>query len=194
MTQGIDLIVGLGNPGQAYTGTRHNAGFLFLDALLEGAGVELRRESRFSAQIARLAIDDKTVWLLAPATFMNHSGEAVVKFAHYYRIAPEQILMVHDDLDLPPGTVRLKQGGGDGGHNGLQDVISRLGSREFVRLRIGIGHPGDSSQVVSYVLKKAPAGEQTLIDGAIQNARAHIGDIVHGRYQQVMNVLHTHGA
>lgn len=192
MTQGISLIVGLGNPGPEYSETRHNAGFRFLDALLPGSDQILRAESKFSANIARLACGPKQVWLLQPVPFMNHSGEAVAKFSHYYKIPADDILVVHDELDLPPGTVRLKLGGGDGGHNGLSDITARLGTSHYARLRIGIGHPGSSSQVVSYVLKKAPLAEETLIEAAIKAAASHIVDIVHGHFQRVMNVLHTH--
>ena len=192
MAHGISLIVGLGNPGPSYADTRHNAGFRFLDALLRQSGGGLKQESRFAGGVGRIALAGREVWLLAPTTFMNHSGEAVGKFARFYKIPPAEILVAHDDLDLPPGTVRLKLGGGHGGHNGLRDVIPHLGTNEFARLRIGIGHPGSSAQVTPYVLKKAPAAEQSLIDAAIDNAVAHIGDIVGGEFERVMNALHTH--
>ncbi|MHB8534324.1 MAG: aminoacyl-tRNA hydrolase [Sulfuricaulis sp.] len=192
MTQGILLIVGLGNPGADYAETRHNAGFRFLDVLRDASGGKLRAESRFAANVGKLAISGQDVWLLEPQTFMNASGDSVAKFAHYYRIPVAGILVVHDDLDLPPGTARLKIGGGDGGHNGLADVTEKLGSSDYARLRIGIGHPGSTAQVVSYVLKKAPPAEQTLIDAAIQNARTHVADIVQGQFHKVMNSLHTH--
>ncbi len=191
MAQGISLIVGLGNPGAEYADTRHNAGFRFLESLLAGTNQTLRPESRFSARAAKLAIAGREVWLLEPQTFMNHSGEAVSKFAHYYKIPVAEILVAHDELDLLPGTVRLKVGGGDGGHNGLSDVTEKMGSADYARLRIGIGHPGSAAQVVSYVLKKASATDQTLIDAAIASAKEHIADIVHGQMQKVMNSLHT---
>ncbi len=191
MSQGISLIAGLGNPGPEYALTRHNAGFRFLDALLQGRG-QWRHEPRFAARTARLVLGDGERWLLCPEAFMNHSGEAVARFAHYYKIPPEQILVAHDDLDLPPGAVRLKHDGGDGGHNGVADVIAQLGTREFHRLRIGIGRPATSAQVVSFVLKKAPAAERTLTDDAMQDALRHIEEIVQGQFQKVMNVLHTH--
>ncbi len=192
MTQGISLIVGLGNPGAEYAETRHNAGFRFLDMLSDAAGERLRNESRFLANVGKLNVSGRDVWLLEPQTFMNRSGDAVSRFAHYYKIPAAEILVVHDELDLPPGTVRLKVGGGDGGHNGLSDVTAKLGSSDYARLRVGIGHPGSSAQVVSYVLKKAPATEQALIDAAIAGARAHVADIVHGQFQKVMNSLHMH--
>jgi len=187
----ISLIVGLGNPGPEHAETRHNAGFRFLEAIAVDVGGEFRRERKFTAQVADGQVDGRRVRLLAPQTYMNLSGDAVTGFAHYYKIPVENILVVHDDLDLPPGTVRLKRGGGAGGHNGLVDVIVKLGSPDFLRLRIGIGHPGSSRQAVSYVLKKAPAAEQDLIDAAIQSARERLKDIVAGRYEAVMNVLHT---
>lgn len=192
MVQGISLIVGLGNPGAEYAGTRHNAGFRFLDVLLDATGEKLRTESRFVGNVGKITLTGKDVWLLEPQTFMNHSGDSVAKFAYYFKIQAAEILVAHDDLDLPPGTVRLKVGGGDGGHNGLADITEKLGTSDYVRLRIGIGHPGNAPQVVSYVLKKAPLVEQTLIDAAIVNAKTYVADIVHGEFQKVMNRLHTH--
>ncbi len=192
MSQGISLIVGLGNPGAEYAETRHNAGFRFLDVLLDAADEKLRAESRFTANAGKITISGKDVWLLEPQTFMNHSGDSVSRFANYYKIPASEILVAHDDLDLPPGTIRLKVGGGDGGHNGLSDITEKLGTSDYVRLRIGIGHPGNAAHVVSYVLKRAPAAEQTLIDAAIKHGKAHLTDIVHGEFQKVMNSLHTH--
>lgn len=185
------MIVGLGNPGPEYAGTRHNAGYWFVDALLDKLGGSLRPETRFRGRTARVSVAGREVWLLEPDTFMNHSGEAVSRLAHYYKIPIEEILVVHDELDLPPGTVRLKRGGGDGGHNGVADTIASLSGREFLRLRVGIGRPASSSQVVSYVLRKAPETEQRLIETAIHDALAHIDDIVEGNVQKVMNALHT---
>lgn len=191
MTDGVTVIAGLGNPGTEYTATRHNAGFWFLDAVLAHAGAARKFESRFRAGVARGQIAGRPVWCLRPETWMNHSGEAVAAFLAYYRIAPEQLLVAHDELDLPPGTVRLKRGGGAGGHNGLTDIIERLGSRDFARLRIGIGHPGSARQVSGYVLRRAPASEQQLIEAAIADACAQIEDIVLGHHERVMNVLHA---
>lgn len=191
MAEGITLIVGLGNPGTEYTGTRHNAGFRFLDSLLARTGGRLRDERKLKGRLGRVAITNSYVWLLAPMTYMNNSGEAVVKCAHYYRIAPQQILVVHDELDLPLGTVRLKQGGGYGGHNGVCDIATRLGSADFLRLRIGISRPGSSDETVSHVLRKAPPVEQELINAAMDRALNHIDDIINGRYQRVMTALHT---
>jgi PTH1 family peptidyl-tRNA hydrolase len=191
MAQGISLIVGLGNPGPDYADTRHNAGFRFLDTLLSGTGVALRHESRFHGEAGKFAVAGREVWLLKPMTFMNHSGDSVAALARFYQIAPAEILVVHDELDLPPGTVRLKVGGGDGGHNGLTDVTEKLGAPDYVRLRLGIGHPGTAAQVVSYVLKRAPKAEQALIDEAIERAWTYVNDIVHGEFQRVMNALHA---
>ena len=188
----VSLIAGLGNPGAEYAGTRHNAGFRFVDAVLAEFGGSLRPEGRFSGRAARITIGGREVWLLEPDTFMNHSGEAVSRLAHYYKIPVENILIVHDEMDLAPGTVRLKRGGGDGGHNGVADIAEKLGGREFLRLRIGIGRPATGAQVVSYVLRRAPVAEQELIDSAIHDALGHVEEIVHGHAQKAMNALHTH--
>ena len=184
---GIDLIVGLGNPGAEHAGTRHNAGFQFLSAL-DGT---LRYQSKYRAEVGEARIAGRRVWLLAPQTYMNLSGTAVAGFARFYKIDPLHILVAHDELDLPAGTVRLKSGGGAGGHNGLADIIAKLGAREFQRLRIGIGHPGDRSRVTAHVLRKAPVAEQELIDAAIAEAVRHIEDIVAGKYEHVMTRLHS---
>jgi peptidyl-tRNA hydrolase, PTH1 family len=189
--QGISLIVGLGNPGPEYAETRHNAGFRFLDALLSGSNVSLRRESRFNGDAARFAIDGRELWLLAPQTFMNKSGESVAKFANYYKIPAAEILVAYDEIDLLPGAVRLKVGGGTAGHNGLTDIVEKLGSPDCARLRIGVGHPGSAAQVASYVLKRASASERELIDDAIARARGQMPDIVRGEFQKVMNALHV---
>ncbi|OGI41902.1 MAG: aminoacyl-tRNA hydrolase [Candidatus Muproteobacteria bacterium RBG_16_64_11] len=191
MTQGISLIAGLGNPGPGYADTRHNAGFLFVDALVAGRA-DWRHDARFGGRCARVTVAGHELWLLCPDGFMNHSGEAVGRLARYYKIPPGQILVVHDDLDLPPGAVRLKFGGGDGGHNGVADVIEQLGTNEFHRLRIGIGRPSSSADVVTYVLKKPSGADRVLIDNAIQDALAQIDAIVHGQMQKAMNALHTH--
>ena len=194
MAPGITLIVGLGNPGTEYADTRHNAGFRFIEALLAGSGATLHGERQFSARLGRIRIADRELWLMTPTTFMNHSGEAVASFARYYKFLPEQILVVHDELDLPVGAVRLKLGGGDGGHNGVHDIALQLDSPEFVRLRLGIGRPSPSADATSYVLKKPPAAERELLDAAIHAGLGHIDDIVHGRYQKVMNLLHSHSS
>lgn len=192
MAQGISLIVGLGNPGKTYAETRHNAGYRFMEVLLRSVGGNLKAEKRFAGEACRVRLADRDVWLLKPSTFMNGSGDAVTGLSRFYKISPENILVIHDDLDLSPGTVRLKSGGGHGGHNGLRDIMGKMGSREFRRLRIGIGHPGAAHQVESYVLKKASLAEQQQINAAIDAALIQIDEIVRGNYEQVMNDLHSH--
>lgn len=167
----IKLIVGLANPGAEYAATRHNAGAWYLDLLAERYKQSLKEESKFFGYTARFNQEGDDVRLLVPTTFMNLSGKSVAAMATFYRIAPEEILVAHDELDLPPGVAKFKQGGGHGGHNGLKDIISKLGNdANFHRLRIGIGHPGDRNKVVGFVLGTPPAGEQNLIDGAIGEA------------------------
>jgi len=163
----LRLIVGLGNPGRDYEETRHNAGFWFCARLAQEWGVSLSFESRFHGILGRSA---RNVWLLLPQTFMNRSGQAVGALARFHRIEPAEILVVHDELDIPPGQLRLKFGGGMGGHNGLKDISSHLGTQDYWRLRIGIGHPGDRSEVVNYVLKPPRREEQAEIDSAIERA------------------------
>lgn len=163
----LRLIVGLGNPGRDYEETRHNAGFWFCARLAQEWGVSLSFESRFHGILGRSA---RNVWLLLPQTFMNRSGQAVGALARFHRIDPAEILVVHDELDIPPGQLRLKFGGGMGGHNGLKDISSHLGTQDYWRLRIGIGHPGDRSEVVNYVLRPPRREEQAEIDSAIERA------------------------
>ena len=162
------LVVGLGNPGPEYTDTRHNAGFWFCERLADELGARFSAESRFHGLVARSG----DVHLLMPQTFMNRSGQAIGALARFYRIPPAEILVVHDELDIPPGQLRLKCGGGNGGHNGLKDTQAHLNTPDFWRLRIGIGHPGDRNQVVGFVLKPARREEQLLIDEAIDRALA----------------------
>jgi len=190
LSQGISLIVGLGNPGKQYSDTRHNAGFRFLDLLLSRVGGSLKTEKKFDADCAQVRIADHEVRLLEPHTFMNLSGQSLQAYANFYKIPTTEILVVHDELDLEPGIVRLKKGGGAGGHNGLKDIIQRMG-KDFMRLRIGIGHPGTASQVSNYVLKKAPAAEQQLIDEALHEGLDYINDIIKGEFEYAMNHLHT---
>lgn len=164
------LIVGLGNPGAEYTETRHNAGFWFCERLARKLGVPFSYESRFDGFVAHAR--ETGMRLLMPQTYMNRSGQAVGALARFYRIAPADMLVVHDELDLPPGQLRLKFGGGLGGHNGLKDITAHCGTQDYWRLRIGIGHPGDRNQVVSYVLKPPRREEFELIDGALDRALA----------------------
>jgi len=162
------LIVGLGNPGAEYFETRHNAGFWFCERLAQDLGVSLNHESRFHGFVGRSR--DANVWLLLPQTFMNRSGQSVLALAQFYRILPSEMLVVHDELDIPPGQLRLKFGGGLGGHNGLKDITSRLSTQDYWRLRIGIGHPGDKNEVANFVLNRPRREEQTEIDTAIDRA------------------------
>ncbi|WP_300003097.1 aminoacyl-tRNA hydrolase [uncultured Cedecea sp.] len=167
----IKLIVGLANPGAEYAATRHNAGAWYVDLLADRHNQPLKEEAKFYGYTARLNIAGEDVRLLVPTTFMNLSGKAVSAMANFYRIQPEEILVAHDELDLPPGVAKFKLGGGHGGHNGLKDIISKLGNNPgFHRLRVGIGHPGDKNKVVGFVLGKPPLSEQKLIDDAIDEA------------------------
>jgi len=183
-------VVGLGNPGPKYAETRHNAGFWFVDQLARAHGAVLRAENKFSGEVARIAAPRGECWLLKPMTYMNHSGRSVAALCNFYRIAPTELLVVYDELDLAPGTVRLKSGGGHGGHNGMRDICGALGSRDFHRLRIGIGHPGHKEAVVGYVLSRPGKAEQEAIDQGIGEALRHWDLIQAGEMQQVMNVLH----
>ena len=189
----LTLIVGLGNPGPTYARTRHNAGFDFLDELARRTGASLRREARHHAELARASIGGTDVWLLKPMTYMNLSGQAVGSVAGFYRIPPESILVAHDELDFPPGTVRLKEGGGAGGHNGLRDLIARMGA-DFWRLRIGIGHPGDRDAVLDYVLGRPPAAEAGLIHAAVLAAADTVPVMLADGAQKAMSHLHVRGA
>ncbi|ABR74771.1 peptidyl-tRNA hydrolase [Actinobacillus succinogenes] len=167
----IKLIVGLGNPGDKYADTRHNAGEWLIDRLSRRFNFTLKDEAKFFGKTARTVIDGHEIRFLVPATFMNLSGKAIGALASFYRIRPEEILLAHDELDLPPGTVKIKQGGGHGGHNGLKDTIAQLGNnKNFYRLRIGIGHPGDRNLVTSYVLGKPSPADWALIDKALDEA------------------------
>ena len=186
----IQLIAGLGNPGNEYEKTRHNAGFWFIDQLVSNYNLTLKSEAKFSGDVAKLSTSTGNVWLLKPATFMNRSGQSIARLAQFYKIKPEQILIVHDELDLPPGVVKLKQGGGHGGHNGLRDSIAQLG-KNFYRLRLGIGHPGSKEQVVGFVLGKTPQSEKILIESALDKALDSIELILQGDMQKAMNQLHA---
>jgi len=187
----VELVVGLGNPGSRYARTRHNAGFWFVDALARRAGATFRESPRFFGETCELAHGGRRLRLLKPITLMNRSGRSVAALSGYYRIGPEALLIVYDEIDLPPGVVRLKRGGGHGGHNGLRDVLAHLGDPGFARLRIGVGHPGRSDEVVDYVLRRAPAAEQQKIDDALERSLDLFDEIVTGDLPRAMNVLHT---
>ncbi|KML67230.1 aminoacyl-tRNA hydrolase [Pectobacterium peruviense] len=188
----IKLIVGLANPGAEYAATRHNAGAWFVDRLAESYRQSLKEESKFFGYTSRLSLAGQDVRLLVPTTFMNLSGKAVAAVATFYRIQPDEILVAHDELDLLPGIAKLKLGGGHGGHNGLKDIISKLGNNpNFHRLRIGIGHPGDKSKVTGFVLGKPPMSEQTLIDDAIDEAVRCTEILMKEDMIKAMNRLHA---
>lgn len=168
---GIKLIVGLANPGEKYERTRHNAGAWYLYELARICGVTLQPDSKYFGLTARVNLHGQDLRLLIPSTFMNLSGKSVAALAQFFKIEPEEILVAHDELDMPPGVAKFKLGGGHGGHNGLKDIIAKLANNKgFYRLRIGIGHPGDKSQVSNYVLGKAPATEQRMIEEIIDEA------------------------
>jgi PTH1 family peptidyl-tRNA hydrolase len=186
----IRLVVGLGNPGADYQSTRHNAGAWYLDALARQLGITLHDEKKYFGQMGSADHNGVRLYLLAPATFMNLSGQSTSVLANFFRITPGEMLVAHDELDIPPGSIRLKQGGGHGGHNGLRDIIAKHGNQQdFLRLRIGIGHPGDSSQVTPWVLGKPTASDRQRIDEAIELALQHTTDILAGNVQKVMNQL-----
>lgn len=190
MDSGIRLIAGLGNPGSRYEATRHNAGFWFVERVAAAHRVSWKSESRFFGDIAQLRIGGEVVWLLKPTTFMNQSGRSVAALCRYFSLQASQVLVVHDEIDLAPGVVRLKRGGGHGGHNGLRDIIPQLGGADFARLRIGVGHPGRKEQVVGYVLARANVEQRALIDDAIERAADRVDDMITLGLERVMNELH----
>ncbi|PPC74938.1 aminoacyl-tRNA hydrolase [Pokkaliibacter plantistimulans] len=192
MSDKVQLIVGLGNPGAQYDRTRHNAGADLVSALASLCHAEMRHESRFHGQYAKTNWQGQSLHLLIPTTFMNLSGQAVQALCSFYKLPPEAVLVVHDELDIPPGQARFKKGGGHGGHNGLKDIISRFGgNREFHRLRIGIGHPGHAGMVAGFVLTKAPQAEQQLIEQASDAALSALPLALSGDWSKAMNQLHA---
>ena len=186
----IALIAGLGNPGPGYKGTRHNAGFWFIDELSQHYSLDFKLESRFQGEVANAQIKGLPIRVLRPVTFMNESGQSVASLMRYFAIEPGSLLVVHDDLDLEPGVARLKEGGGHGGHNGLRDLIRHLDSNDFVRLRLGIGHPGHPGDVTDYVLHPPPANERSAILDAVSRAVGLIEPMINGEHAAVMNELH----
>ncbi len=191
LTANLRLIVGLGNPGADYVDTRHNAGFWLIDQIAADQGVSFRFEKRFTADECKFKAHGRDVFLQKPQTFMNRSGQSVAALARYYKIAPEEILVIHDELDMPPGVNRIKQSGGHGGHNGLRDIINHLGSRDFFRIRVGIGHPGDSNQVINYVLHKPSVADLSEIETASRDTVAVMPQLLEGRIDKAMQALHT---
>ncbi len=186
----LRIVVGLGNPGPEHQSTRHNAGFWFVDLLARRHGGEFRDYRKFSGETARIAIDGHDIILLKPTTYMNRSGLSVRQLSEFYKIAPEDILVVYDELDLPVGTVRLKHGGGSGGHNGVRDTITHVGEK-FWRLRLGIGHPGNRSEVIDYVLTRAPRPEEDLILEAVSTAADVMPLLLEQGAERAMTRLHS---
>ncbi len=190
MANGLSLIVGLGNPGTEYAQTRHNAGFWYVERLAQQYGIILKSESRFHGVTGRGQINGHDVRLLLPSTFMNRSGQSVVPLAKFFQVTPQNMLVAHDELDMPAGVIKLKSGGGHGGHNGLRDIVPHLGA-DFHRLRIGIGHPGHRDKVTGHVLGKAPRAEQDLFDQAIDEALRLTPMMVEGDISRAMSQLNS---
>jgi peptidyl-tRNA hydrolase, PTH1 family len=184
----IRLVVGLGNPGKEYERTRHNAGFWLVERFAQANGIVLRKDPKFKALVGKTA---EGVWLLEPQTFMNLSGQPVQMLAGFFKIKPDEVLVVHDELDFPPGVARVKQGGGIAGHNGLKDISQRLATHEYWRLRIGVGKPQPGREGADYVLEKPPAEEKSAIDAAIDKCLAVLPQLLSGDMQGAMNKLHT---
>lgn len=191
----IRIIVGLGNPGPEYEQTRHNAGFWLVDNLAHSlARCRLQRESRFNALLAKTSIAGQEVWLLEPQAFMNRSGQSVAALARFYKIAPDEVLVVHDELDIAPGLAKIKKGGSSGGHNGLKDISAALGTQDYWRLRIGIGHPrniNSQQAVADFVLHRPRKEEQALIDAALANSLDIIPALCEGKFEAATMQLHT---
>lgn len=187
----IKLIVGLGNPGQKYEKTRHNVGFLFIDQLTSNQNFTLKEQGKFHGLASKQEIFGHSIWLLKPMTYMNLSGKSVASLLNFYKISIEETLVIYDELDLPPGTAKLKKGGGHGGHNGLRDIIAATGSKEFYRLRLGIGHPGDRNKVVSWVLNRPSVDEEISIARCIDKSLSILPDLLDGKLEKAMKDLHT---
>lgn len=190
----LRLIAGLGNPGPDYSATRHNAGFWFVDRLAAERQIRFAPEKRFFGELARLSAPGVDCRLFKPAVFMNESGRALQAVAAYFEIASEEMLIIHDEIDLVAGTIRLKKGGGHGGHNGLRDISEKLGGGDYLRLRIGVGHPGDKSRVTPHVLSRPAAAETALIDEAMEKGLAIMPLLFAGELERAMTRLHTDAA
>jgi PTH1 family peptidyl-tRNA hydrolase len=187
----IKLFVGLGNPGPEYEATRHNAGFWWVDALARELKLHLAMDKGYHGQVARGSVHGQTVWLLEPQTFMNLSGRSVAALARFYKIAPEEILVVHDELDVAPGQAKLKFGGSHAGHNGLRDIHAQLGTGDYWRLRVGIGHPGVKAEVVNWVLKKPSPDERELIEACIDRTLKASPALLAGEMEKATLIVHT---
>ena len=190
--KGIRLIVGLGNPGEKHEQTRHNAGFWFVDALARRENSIFKHEVKFKGEVTHFNCQGQKIWLLKPQTYMNDSGESLRPFCDFYKISTEQILVAHDEIDLPNGEVKIKWSGGHGGHNGLRSIFAHL-NKDFWRLRIGVGHPGHKDQVVNYVLKRVNQQDRAEIDNAIIDAMNCVEEFVEGNIDSAMKKLHTKG-
>jgi len=189
----LKLVAGLGNPGIKHAETRHNAGFWFLDRLAARHKLNFAADPRLFGEQARLQYDDLDIRLFKPTTYMNDSGRALQAIMNYYRLTPTELLVVHDEIDLEPGTIRLKLGGGHAGHNGIRDIIDCIGSHDFNRLRIGVGHPGEKERVVGAVLGRPTDAEKKIIDSAIDTALELLPQILTGEFNKAMNKLHRSG-
>jgi PTH1 family peptidyl-tRNA hydrolase len=187
----IRLFVGLGNPGPEYETTRHNAGFWWIDSAARKLGASLQLDRGYHGFVARVNRSDGPIWLLQPQTYMNLSGKSVGTLAKFFKILPSEILVVHDELDLPPGQMKLKQGGSHAGHNGLRDIHAQLGSADYWRLRIGIGHPGIKSEVAAYVLRKPPAAERDAIEHCIDQSLGALDAFLAGNLDQAVRLIHA---
>ena len=187
----IKLFVGLGNPGSEYQDTRHNAGFWWLDALARELKVSLSMDKSYAGLVARTSVEGHPVWLLAPQTFMNLSGKSVAALARFFKILPGEILVAHDELDVAPGQMKLKFGGSHAGHNGLRDIHSQLGSSDYWRLRLGIGHPGNKDDVVGWVLKKPQLDDRIAIDQCIDRAMKATPDLIQSSMERATMLIHT---
>ena len=190
MPNPIRIIAGLGNPEDRYERTLHNAGFWFVDALARKYGGSFKHEKKFDADSCRVKMHGEDVWLVKPQSYMNNSGQPIRGLLDYYRLNVTELLVAHDEIDLPPGTVRLKEGGGHGGHNGLRDILRHCGA-DFLRLRLGVGHPGDKDQVTNYVLKRASSDVEAAIERNIDDAMVVMPELVDGDINAAMKKLHT---
>lgn len=187
----IKLLVGLGNPGPQYEATRHNAGFWWVDGAARQMGTQLSMDRACFGLVGRMNRPQGPVWLLQPQTYMNLSGKSVAALARFFKIAPQEILVVHDELDLPPGQMKLKHSGGHAGHNGLRDIHAQLGSADYWRLRLGIGHPGVKAEVADYVLRKPPADERQAIERAIDDSLKQLDALLSGQMPLAVMKLHA---
>ncbi|NIV18711.1 MAG: aminoacyl-tRNA hydrolase [Woeseiaceae bacterium] len=187
---GLSIIAGLGNPEDRYERTLHNAGFWFVDAIARKYGGEFRYEKRFDADCCKVSIEGSDIWLVKPQSYMNQSGGPIRDVIDYYRLNPREMLVAHDEIDLPPGTVRLKEGGGHGGHNGIRDVIRHCGG-DFMRLRLGVGHPGEKDKVTGYVLKRGSADVERAVEDNVNDVVALLPTLINDGLNAAMKKLHT---